>query len=76
MPRSPGERRRLSTIPGTVPELANLPAGCPFAGRCGFTVDACHTAPPPPVPVGTLDAGHMARCIRLDAMPAAIEASA
>jgi len=76
VPRRNGERTRLSTIPGTVPELADLPAGCPFAGRCGFTVDACHTAPPAPVQVGTLDAGHMARCIRLDAMPAAIEASA
>ena len=76
LPRSPGERRRLPTIPGTVPELDRLPAGCPFAGRCGFTVDACHTTPPPPVPLGSVDAGHMARCIRLDAMPAAPEVGA
>ena len=63
----------------TVPELAHLPAGCPFAGRCGFTMDACHTTPPPPVPLGALGAlgaGHMARCIRLDAMPAAPEVGA
>ena len=76
LPRSPGERRRLPTIPGTVPELDRLPAGCPFAGRCGFTVDACHTTPPPPVPLGSVDAGHMARCIRLDAMPAVPEVGA
>ena len=25
---------RLATIPGRVPELADLPAGCPFAERC------------------------------------------
>ena len=25
---------RLATIPGRVPELADLPAGCPFADRC------------------------------------------
>ena len=79
VPRRPGERPRLATIPGTVPELAHLPAGCPFAGRCGFTMDACHTTPPPPVPLGALGAlgaGHMARCIRLDAMPAAPEVGA
>lgn len=29
-----GKRRRLPTIPGTVPPLAELPAGCRFAGRC------------------------------------------
>ena len=51
VPRRPGERTRLATIAGTVPELARLPAGCPFAGRCGFTMDACHTTPPPPVPL-------------------------
>ncbi|MBU4423581.1 MAG: ABC transporter ATP-binding protein [Gammaproteobacteria bacterium] len=75
-PRAPGERTRLSTIPGTVPELADLPAGCPFAGRCGGAVAACHTTAPPPVQVGTLgavDGGHLARCIRLDALPAVLE---
>jgi oligopeptide/dipeptide ABC transporter ATP-binding protein len=25
---------RLATIPGRVPELADMPAGCPFADRC------------------------------------------
>ena len=79
VPHRRGERPRLATIAGTVPELAHLPAGCPFAGRCGFTMDACHTTPPPPVPLGALGAlgaGHMARCIRLDAMPAAPEVGA
>ena len=27
---------RLATIPGRVPELADLPAGCPFAERCAL----------------------------------------
>ena len=70
--RRPGERTRLSTIPGTVPELADLPTGCPFAGRCSFTVSACHTTPPPPV---LLSAGHSARCSQLDAVAAAQEAT-
>ncbi|HVZ44566.1 MAG TPA: ABC transporter ATP-binding protein [Ramlibacter sp.] len=59
---------RLATIPGTVPELVDLPAGCPFAGRCGFTIPKCHVTVPPPYEVG---AGHHARCIRLDAVAAA-----
>jgi peptide/nickel transport system ATP-binding protein len=54
---------RLATIPGSVPELADLPPGCPFAGRCTLAVDACSAAAPMPV---TIDAEHQARCIRLD----------
>ncbi|HSV53784.1 MAG TPA: ABC transporter ATP-binding protein [Burkholderiaceae bacterium] len=59
--------QRLATIAGTVPELVDLPAGCPFAGRCRYTVAECHTTPPPPVAV---DDGHAVRCIRLDAIEA------
>ncbi|WP_404300250.1 ABC transporter ATP-binding protein [Alicycliphilus denitrificans] len=57
---------RLPTIAGTVPELADLPTGCPFAGRCPFTEPACHAALPPAV---ALDADHEARCIRLKKAP-------
>ena len=53
---------RLATIPGTVPDLADLPAGCPFAGRCARAVDACRAEPPAEVAVGD---GHAARCIRI-----------
>ena len=52
---------RLATIPGRVPELADLPAGCAFADRCAHVVDACRRALPPPVAVG---AAHHARCVR------------
>jgi len=65
--------QRLATIRGTVPELVDLPAGCPFAGRCSFTTDACHFTRPPPVPLGH---GHAARCIRLDEVRAATTAGA
>ncbi|MFO1213436.1 MAG: ABC transporter ATP-binding protein [Burkholderiaceae bacterium] len=54
---------RLATIPGRVPELADLPAGCPFAERCSLVIDACRRALPPPLPVAP---GHDARCLRLD----------
>jgi peptide/nickel transport system ATP-binding protein len=67
-PRLGGPRGgRLATIPGTVPELVDLPPGCPFAGRCRFTIPECHVTPPPPVVVGP---GQHARCIRLDAVAA------
>ena len=52
---------RLATIPGRVPELADLPAGCAFADRCVHVVDACRAALPAPAAVG---AAHHARCIR------------
>jgi len=60
-----GRGQRLPTIPGRVPELIDLPAGCPFADRCAWVVDACRQALPAPMPVG---AAHDARCIRLDAV--------
>jgi peptide/nickel transport system ATP-binding protein len=60
--------QRLATIAGTVPELVDLPPGCPFAGRCSFTMPECHVTVPPPYEI---EPGHHARCIRLDAVAAA-----
>ena len=60
--------QRLVTIAGSVPDLTELPPGCPFAGRCRFTIPDCLKLPPPPFQV---DPGHVARCIRLDAVAAA-----
>jgi len=53
---------RLATIPGRVPELADMPAGCPFADRCDRVVAECRQALPAPQGVA---ANHLARCIRL-----------
>jgi peptide/nickel transport system ATP-binding protein len=39
----PGKRtgeKRLASIPGTVPDLSDVPPGCPFADRCPFRRDA------------------------------------
>jgi peptide/nickel transport system ATP-binding protein len=58
---------RLVTIPGTVPELAELPGGCAFAGRCAHAVPSCHHT----IPVATdLGQRHEVRCLRLDAIAA------
>jgi peptide/nickel transport system ATP-binding protein len=51
---------RLPAIPGSPPDLANLPPGCAFAPRCTSVRDACRIAPPQPVDVA---AGHTVRCI-------------
>jgi peptide/nickel transport system ATP-binding protein len=37
---------RLVTIPGSVPELMDMPAGCAFSDRCAVAVAECRTAPP------------------------------
>jgi peptide/nickel transport system ATP-binding protein len=38
---------RLQEIPGMVPALIDLPAGCTFAPRCRYAVDRCRQAFPP-----------------------------
>jgi len=54
---------RLQTIAGTVPELVDLPRGCPFTDRCRIAVEKCRDMPPPAVEV---DPGHVSRCWRVD----------
>jgi len=66
--RVDGRKPLLATIPGRVPELVDLPAGCPFADRCAWVVEACRAAPPAPVVVGP---DHAARCIRVGELGAA-----
>ncbi|MDR0959629.1 MAG: ABC transporter ATP-binding protein [Propionibacteriaceae bacterium] len=41
-----GPRRDLGGIPGSPPDLAALPAGCPFAPRCAWADDHCRTDHP------------------------------
>jgi peptide/nickel transport system ATP-binding protein len=36
-----GPRRELAGIPGSPPDLRNLPPGCPFVPRCSYARDAC-----------------------------------
>lgn len=40
------ERTRLVEIPGMVPSLAHLPAGCAFSDRCKFVSSACLNSVP------------------------------
>ncbi|MGA2529939.1 MAG: ABC transporter ATP-binding protein [Acidimicrobiales bacterium] len=42
-----GPRRQLTGIAGFPPDLRSLPPGCPFAPRCGHTMDICRETYPP-----------------------------
>ena len=52
-------REQLVEIGGQPPDLARLPAGCPFAPRCSERQPVCEEAYPPTVPV---ESGHVASC--------------
>ena len=41
-----GPRRELSGIPGSPPDLRNLPPGCRFAPRCGHRMEICERSDP------------------------------
>lgn len=43
-----GTRRRLPTIPGTVPPLQAMAQGCRFSGRCNIERDECASIKPMP----------------------------
>ena len=46
-----GERRAMTGIPGSPPDLRSLPPGCPFHVRCGYAMDACSTDVPELLPI-------------------------
>jgi peptide/nickel transport system ATP-binding protein len=57
----PGRGTDLGTIPGTLPDLHDVSAGCRFADRCAYARDACVTGDQPPL--HDLGDGQAASCI-------------
>lgn len=49
----------LAVIPGSVPDLINLPPGCKFAPRCPYVKEMCTQQEPELVQI---EEGHSARC--------------
>ncbi len=54
-------KKPLDTIPGTVPNMLRLPAGCAFAPRCGRCAEMCAGAAPE---AEERTPGHRVRCFR------------
>ncbi len=46
-PSIKGERIRLTSIPGSPPDLLNPPSGCRFNPRCPYVMDVCKKEVPP-----------------------------
>ncbi|MBX0323819.1 ABC transporter ATP-binding protein [Halomicroarcula sp. F13] len=56
IPRIGDERDRLQTIPGTMPDLVDVPPGCAFHPRCPYAEESCAQKQPPLVDPETGDA--------------------
>jgi oligopeptide/dipeptide ABC transporter ATP-binding protein len=54
------QKRKLTPIPGTVPQLTALPPGCAFEPRCAFRRTDCTVAVPE---LRRASANHAARCV-------------
>ncbi|MEZ4864773.1 MAG: ABC transporter ATP-binding protein [Caldilineaceae bacterium] len=59
VPTVTGGFKELSSIPGSPPDLINLPSGCPFHPRCPFATDKCVQHEPELEEVGVQ---HFAAC--------------
>ncbi|QOZ69362.1 ABC transporter ATP-binding protein [Bradyrhizobium arachidis] len=64
LPPLDGPRRRLTAIPGTVPDPAHMPDGCAFAPRCALAAEACGLAAPTLAPIAE---DRAVACIRAEA---------
>jgi peptide/nickel transport system ATP-binding protein len=61
LPSLSARRSVLPSIPGRVPSLNAMPAGCRFEPRCSYAVETCGVRQ---IMIG-LDAAHRARCCRI-----------
>jgi oligopeptide/dipeptide ABC transporter ATP-binding protein len=59
LPNRSKRGRTLHSIPGTVPDPAYKPAGCPFHPRCGYAIETCRVEFPELCDYGD---GHLSRC--------------
>lgn len=59
LPDMEHERKTLYSIPGSVPNLLHMPAGCAFCPRCPLADERCKTQAPELTEVRS---GHLVRC--------------
>ncbi|MEW6400983.1 MAG: ABC transporter ATP-binding protein [Chloroflexota bacterium] len=55
------KRSRIEPIPGSVPDLADVPSGCAFASRCFHAQSACRAGP---IPFFQIRKRQRVRCLR------------
>jgi oligopeptide/dipeptide ABC transporter ATP-binding protein len=53
------KKKRLNSIPGNVPQILDIPPGCPFNPRCKYKMDICEKVVPELLEV---EKGHQVRC--------------
>lgn len=70
VPRVSGELGALESIPGSPPDLVQPPSGCAYHPRCPFAIERCQKEDPELVGVDA--PGHLAACIRWQAVAEAI----
>lgn len=56
------EKKRI-ILQGDIPSPINLPAGCPFAGRCMHVCDKCHSEKPE---LKEIEPGHFVACHKVE----------
>ncbi|MEJ2732474.1 MAG: ABC transporter ATP-binding protein [Anaerolineae bacterium] len=61
LPRIDARREKILPIPGLVPDLAELPGGCPFAPRCDEVLPECSQVDS--IPIKVLPDGRLVRCL-------------
>lgn len=58
IPGHQNRRKRLEQIRGMMPNLIDMPPGCPFVPRCDYCTDKCHE----PAELREIRPGHFAAC--------------
>jgi len=57
-----GDRRMMTGIAGSPPDLRRVPSGCPFHPRCAWAMDECVTTKPPMLSLHDLSGHREALC--------------
>jgi peptide/nickel transport system ATP-binding protein len=70
VPNVTGALGSVASIPGSPPDLIDLPPGCTYSPRCPFVIEECRAAEPALLAVDT--PAHDARCIRWRTVAATI----
>lgn len=60
LPSLTGNERRLTPIPGLMPDPVQLPPGCAFRPRCACGADDCETTD---IPYCEVEPGHFIQCL-------------